>query len=340
MKIITSTIPKIVTIVTIFVSCFTIMTGCSSPISPKKDTPISKTALLLNTVVQITVYDTKDEPLIADCFDLCEQYEQIFSRTSETSELYKLNKAGSAEVSDDLLAILEIALAYCEKSNGAFDITVGALSDMYAFGTESAALPAKEKIDEALSHVGYQNISVSGNIVTLKDPETEIDLGAVAKGYIADRLADFLIENGVASAIIDLGGNVLCVGSKPDGSDYLVGIQYPFEDKLHIITTASVSDMSAVTSGVYERYFEQDGKLYHHILDPKTGYPYETNLLSVTILTKNSTIADILSTTCFALGKNAGMQLIDSTEGVYAIFVTDDFEVYYSEGCENSFLSA
>jgi len=338
MRIISNTLTKIVIIVTTLVIFFTIFTGCYSPISPKDVTPISKTALLLNTVVKITVYDKQDEALIADCFTLCEQYEQIFSRTSEESELYKLNKSGSAEVSDDLLCVIKLALSYCEKSKGAFDITVGVLSDMYAFGTESAAVPTTQEIDLQLSHIGYDNIEISGNTITLKDSQAKIDLGAIAKGYIADRLADFLKENGVTSAIIDLGGNVLCIGSKPGGSDYLVGIQYPFEDKSHIITTVSVSDMSVVTSGIYERYFEQDGVLYHHILNPKTGYPFDSSLLSVTIFAESSAVADGLSTVCFALGKDAGMQLIDDTEGVYAIFVTDDFKVHYSKDFENSFL--
>ena len=158
-----------------------------------------------------------------------------------------------------------------------------------------------------------------------------LDLGAIAKGYIADKLKEYLVENGVEHALINLGGNILIIGDKPDGSKYNIGIQKPFDQTGQPITSVKVSDTSLVTTGIYERCFEKDDTLYHHILDPATGYPCQNNLYSVTIVTKSSVMADALSTTCFLLGLKDGMELINSLEGVEALFITDDYELHYSD---------
>lgn len=158
-----------------------------------------------------------------------------------------------------------------------------------------------------------------------------INLGAIAKGYIADKMKEYLVEQGVKSAIIDLGGNVLCVGEKTDASPFRVGIRKPFADRSETAAIMEISDKSVVSSGVYERFFKKDGVLYHHILNPKTGYPYENNLISVTIISDESTDGDGLSTTCFALGLEKGMELVNSLSDVQAVFITDDYELHYSE---------
>ena len=180
--------------------------------------------------------------------------------------------------------------------------------------------------------MGFQKVSLDGNRISFSDNGTILDLGAIAKGYIADRLKDFLLEQGVTSATISLGGNILCVGAKPDGSAFKIGIQKPFDEQGQPLLIAEVNDWSVVTSGVYERCFEQDGVFYHHILDPSTGYPCDNGLLSVTILSPASVDGDALSTTCFSLGLDRGMALIDSLENTYAVFITDDYEIHYSAG--------
>ena len=162
-----------------------------------------------------------------------------------------------------------------------------------------------------------------------------INLGAIAKGYIADKMKDYLLEEGVESAIIDLGGNVLCVGQRPDGSPFRIGVQMPFADRSETAAVMEISDKSVVSSGIYERYFEQDGVLYHHILNPSTGYPYENDLVSVTIISDESVDGDGLSTTCFALGLDKGMELINSLPDVQAVFITEDYQLHYSEDFEN-----
>lgn len=315
------------------------LTGCSfagisgsQSASSDAEKKVTKSDFALDTVVSVTLYGTDDPTLAEGCLDLCHKYELVFSRTDSESELYALNEQNSMTVSDDLLSVITTALHYCEVSNGAFDITLGEISDMYGFTSDSPSVPPQDKLDAALAHVGYQHIHVDGHTVTIDDPETVVDLGAIAKGYIADRLADYLKENGQQSAVIDLGGNVYCVGTKPDGSDYNVGIQYPFEDTSKTITTVHVSNMSVVTSGIYERSFEQDGVLYHHILNPQTGYPYDNGLLAVSIVSEKSVDGDALSTTCFALGLDGGLALINSLDGIYAVFVTDDYQLHYSDG--------
>ena len=179
-----------------------------------------------------------------------------------------------------------------------------------------------------VSHINYHSVKVDGNTVTLTDPEAKIDLGGIAKGYIADKLKEYLKNQGVEHALINLGGNMLALGGRPDGSDFRIGIQEPFAADGTVLTNLSISDKSVVSSGNYERYFEKDGIIYHHILDPDTGYPVQNNLYQVTIISDSSVQGDALSTTCYALGLEAGMELIQNTDGVEAVFVTDDLEVH------------
>ncbi len=304
--------------------------GCSV----SHTSPISKTDFTLNTVVTITVYNEDEAALAEKCIAMCRDYERIFSRTNVSSELAQLNIQGSARCSDDLLHVINTALHYCEVSDGRFDITTGKLSDMYKFATEEPAVPSASDIEAELAHVGYKNIKVNGNIVTLGDPLAEADLGAIAKGYIADRLKDYLVENGVEHAIINLGGNVLCVGGRPDGNPFTVDIQYPFKDQSEKIATLSIDDLSVVTSGIYERCFESGGRLYHHILDPATGYPYDNGLVSVSVVGPCSEDCDALSTTLFSMGLDEGLALIDSLPEYSAVFITEDLQLHYSEGFE------
>ncbi len=294
---------------------------------------IQKSSFKLNTIITITLYGTQDESIIDGAFALCDKYENLLSRTKSSSEIYQLNHASnnSFEVSDDTLDLLKRGLDYCRVSNGAFDLSVEPLTSLWNFGSDKQRLPEREEIENALSHVGYEDIKIEGNTVTMK-AGMGIDLGAIAKGYIADKIKEYLLEHKVTSATINLGGNVLCVGKKPDGSPFRIGIQKPFEDRNETIAVMELDDVSVVSSGIYERYFEVDGTQYHHILNPSTGYPYDNNLLSVTIISKESTDGDALSTTCFALGLEKGLELIESMEDTYAVFITKDDTLHYSKG--------
>lgn len=301
---------------------------------PELTEPLSGSNFLLNTIVTIQLYDRGTEETIQACFDLCRDYEAKLSRTIETSEISRLNHADTfpVTVSPDTAELLNKALEYSVLSEGAFDLTIAPLTSIWDFTSAAPVKPSDDAITEALRHIGYQDVRIDGCDVTFTDPNTAIDLGAIAKGYIADRIKDYLLSQGVRSAVINLGGNVLCVGGKPDGSGFRIGIQKPFENRNETIAIVEINDRSVVSSGIYERFFKEDGVLYHHILNPATGYPYESDLTAVTILSKESVDGDGLSTTCFALGLEKGLALINSLPDVDAVFITDDYELHYSDG--------
>ena len=239
------------------------------------------------------------------------------------------------ELSEQTAELLALSLTYCEQSSGAFDITIEPVSSLWDFTSGESLLPDPFLLENAVSKVGYENLLLTDQTLTFLSPDTTLDLGAIAKGYIADEIKEHLIERGVTSAIINLGGNVLCIGSKPNGEPFKIGLKKPFAEGAETFAIANITDMSVVTSGVYERYFELNGRQYHHILNPETGYPYENDLLSVTILSKSSADGDGLSTTCFSLGLEKGMDLINSLDGVYGCFIDTDYNIYYSEGMED-----
>lgn len=303
----------------------------------KQSEPISETAFKLNTVVTVTIYDSTDKTILKEVLALCDKYESLFSRTMESSELYKLNKGTLPQendayiVSKETAELIRAGLKYSELSDGGFDISIEPVSSIWDFTSEEKVIPTDEALAAALPLVNYKNVSVDGNLVQFADAGMGLDLGAIAKGYIADRMKDFLLEKGVKSATINLGGNVLCVGKKPDGTPFRVGIQKPFADRSETVDTIDVVGKSVVSSGIYERFFEKDGQFYHHILNPKTGYSYDNSLVSVTIISDESVDGDGLSTACFSLGLDRGMKLINSLPDTHAVFITDDGKLHYSK---------
>lgn len=323
------------------VAAFFLMQSARHETSSKA--PIHVTEFHFDTVITVTIYDSSDTSLLDGCMDLCREYEDLFSRTKETSEIYKLNhglleKEGDFYIlSDQTADLIRKGLEYSRLSDGAFDITIAPVSSLWNFSSETPHVPQDSQIQEALSYVGWKNIDLQGNRIRFLKEGMQIDLGGIAKGYIADGLKTYLLSQGVKSAIINLGGNILCVGEKPDETPFTIGIQKPFALRNETLASVSLSDQSVVSSGTYERNFEENGKFYHHILNPKTGYPYDNHLVSVTIFSDDSVDGDGLSTSCFALGLEKGMEFIDSLSGIYALFVTDDGELHYSEGLLENF---
>ncbi|MEG1848098.1 MAG: FAD:protein FMN transferase [Lachnospiraceae bacterium] len=306
------------------------LNGCAA-----KPEPISKSGFYLNTIITITLYDDTDASVLDDCMSLCESYESMLSRTIPGSDVWKINHSNTAPVtvSPETADLLHTALQYCALSNGLIDITVAPLSDLWDFSSDGEKhVPDSKAIAALLPAVNYQNITLDDCTVTVSDKDTALDLGFIAKGYIADKMQAYLLEQNVKSAIINLGGNVITIGSKPDHTSFQIGIQKPFDDRNVSIATVPSIHSSVVSSGVYERYFTENGKLYHHILNPKTGYPYENTLLGVTILSHTSLEGDALSTTCFVLGLEEGLALIERTPDVEAMFITDDYQLHYSSG--------
>ena len=315
--------------------------GCSA-----NSGKISKTGFYFDTMITVTLYGTRDEKILDDCFSLAGNYEKKLSNTITDSEVSKINEADGqfVTVSSDTLSLIKDGIRYGKISDGTFDITIGTLSDLWNFSeiaetaksdeneVDASVVPSPEKIEAALAHVNYKNIEIKGNQVRLKDPQAKIDLGGIAKGFIADEMRSFLNKKGITSGVISLGGNVLTLGKKADHSSNTIGIQKPFSETGTSLGTLNVSDASVVSSGIYERYYRVNGKLYHHILDTSTGYPVENHLYQVTIISDISMDGDALSTTCFSLGLKKGMQLVEQTDGVEAIFVSDDGTITCSSG--------
>lgn len=298
--------------------------------------PLTDKQFCLDTIVQISLYDSHSSDILNHCFDICNEYELIFSATDKNSELYKINhsqkKLECQPISDDLYQVISEGLYYSQLSNGHFDITIGAVSSLWDFQSDTPQLPDQGQLQEKLTTVSYQNILLEKNSIRYLNEETMIDLGGIAKGYIADKIKEYLLKQDVNSAIINLGGNILCIGEK-SGKDFVIGLTDPTATSNSLLSL-NIADLSVVTSGTYQRYFEIEGKRYHHILDPQTGYSYDNGLAAVTIISTSSIQGDALSTICFALGKDEGIKFLDSLEGVYGCFVDNDNQISYSHGFE------
>ncbi len=282
----------------------------------------SATGFACDTVVTITAYASKET--VDNAMRLCADYEAVLSKTVEGSDIWKLNHANGApvEVDPETAALLQLAKTIGEESGGAFDVTIAPASALWDFAADEPALPDPDALSAAAVRVDYRNIVIDGTTVTLRNG-AEIDLGGIAKGYIADRVADYLRSEGVSSACINMGGNVIAVGTKPDGSAWRIGLRDPNGTAAQSEEVLSLSDAAIVTSGNYERFFDLDGVRYHHILDPKTGMPVQNGLASVTIIGSESALCDALSTACFLLGKEGSKALLDRY-GVRAIFLYSD----------------
>ena len=304
-----------------------------------QENAVTATGYKLNTYVTVTIYDSDNEALADECLALCDKYELIFSRTNPESELYLLNHGllprsedGYYTVSEDLYHAIEIGKKYSDLSDNAFSIALEPLTSLWNFTDGTDSIPAKSKLDSALPLVNSEDVLLRApNQIAFLKHGMGIDLGAIAKGYIADRLKEYLLSQNVNSALIYLGGNVLCIGQKGN-APFRIGIEKPFDADGEAAAILKIADTSVVTSGTYQRCFEQDGVLYHHILDSRTGYPYQNGLSAVTIITDSSTDADALSTTCFSLGLEDGLKLLESLENADGFFITEDGEYYYTEG--------
>lgn len=311
----------------VFLSCIFVLCSCK----PRTE-PFSKTGFYFDTVVTITLYDKKDSAYIDGAFELCSQYEQRFSRTIADSEISRLNADGQLRNADSTtIDIVTTALHYSQLTSGAFDISIAPLSILWNFTGENPSVPAAASIAAARKSVDYTQISVSQDTITLQQGMA-VDLGGIAKGYIADAIKQYLQAQGVTQGIINLGGNILTFGGKPDGSPFKLGIQYPYAASGQTIASFEAADCSLVSSGCYERYFEENGVQYHHILNPKTGYPVENDLLSVTILSESSAAGDALSTACYVLGKEKATQLLQTLDGIEAVFVDKDYKISVTDG--------
>ena len=330
----------------LFLSLSIFLVSCKSatqPTVPKVPTaPVEKETYLMGTVIQLKIYGINAEAASEKAIKRIGEIESEMSVNIKTSEISKLNaKAGISEekISSDTYSVIKKSIEYSKLSGGALDATIEPIVKLWGIGTDKERVPSKNEISEKLKLVNYKDIILDdkNSTVKLKRAGQAIDLGAIAKGYTADELKKVLLANKISSAIINLGGNVFAVGKKLDGTNWNVGIQNPLDTRGQYLGTVSVADKSIVTSGNYERFFIKDGKRYHHIFDPKTGYPAEQGLISTTIISDKSIDGDALSTSTYILGLEKGLKLVESIKGVEAIFITADKKVYTTPGLKGIF---
>lgn len=307
-----------------------ILTAC------QRKSDYSKSGIYFDTLISIHVYDTTDKTVVDDCLILCEKYENMLSKTIENSDIYRINHAEGqwVQVSLETANLITQALEYSELTQGLFDITIAPVSQLWHVTDNDGSVPEQQEIEEALQLVDYQMVQVKEGQVRLTNPKAEIDLGGIAKGYIADKLKELLVSRGITSAQIDLGGNIVVIGSKKDKSSWNIGIQKPFAEAGQVAGSVAVRDKAVVTSGIYERYFQLEGKVYHHIMDATTGYPSESDVASVTIIGTSSAVADALSTSCLLLGSEQGLKLVEERKEVEAVFITRAGEILTSSGAD------
>jgi thiamine biosynthesis lipoprotein len=297
---------------------------------------ISREQYYLGTFCRITLFEKHPDDTFIELFSRIREIDDAMSTNREKSEVNAVNRSAGidpAAVSPDTFEVVKEGIEYGRITNGTFDITIGPLVELWGIGRESFKVPAEETIRERSPLVDYRFITLRDNYsIFLEKRNMRLDLGGIAKGYAADAAAGLLRARGIESALVDLGGNILALGNKPGGSMWRIGIQNPLASRGIPIAAVKVTGKAVVTSGTYERYSEEKGRRYHHILDPSTGFPAENGLLSVSIVADSAVAADCLSTGVFVLGLDSGMALIESLAGVEAIFVTEEKEIYISSG--------
>lgn len=300
-----------------------LLTACSN------DGPAETELFAMDTYMRIRVWGD-DDPL-NDAVDEIRRLEKLFSVTNETSEVYALNQNGTASLSGETAEILSQAVALSVRTGGAFDPTVYPLVSAWGFTSDTPQIPTREELNALLPLVGTEHLSLTGSSAVLTGG-AQVDLGGIAKGYTAQKCLEVLSQRGLQTAMLSLGGNVQTLGSKPDGTAWVIGIADPEEPSEAIATLTFTGSMAVVTSGGYQRYFDSDGTRYHHILDPETGMPAETGLASVTVLTQDGTTADALSTALFVMGMEKAVDFWSESDDFEAVFITQDGKILATEG--------
>ncbi len=317
-----------------------LVTSCKAKIQK----PLARTNFILGTTVDIILYDSKDEKAIDEAFGRIKEIEDKMTiNTENTSEIINLNNASGLHdvtVSPDTFFVLERGLYYSQLSQGKFDITIGPIVKLWNIGTENAAVPEPQALAEAINSVDYKKLHLDphNKRAKLDTKGMIVDLGAIAKGYAADEAGNILRKHGVKSAIINLGGNILAIGENTTGEPFKIGVQDPFNLRGAYLGILEIKDKTVVTSGIYEKYFEFEDKVYHHILDPYTGFPAKSDLAGVSVITDISIDGDGLSTMIFLLGLEKGLEFINNEPNIEGVFITNNKEVYLTEGIKESFV--
>lgn len=322
-----------------------LLTGCAystgggtdvSEADPEASEASTEYLEAMDTYMTLTAYGSHREEALEDACAEIRRLEALLSTGSDSSEVYALNQSGSGVLSDDTAALLEYALDLYDSTGGAFDITVYPLMELWGFTTQDYQVPAADALQSTLALVGADRLTYDSGTQTLTLGEGQaIDFGGIAKGYTSQQVMELFLEAGVTSAMVSLGGNIHCLGTKPDGSLWRIGIQDPAGSEGEIAAVVSVADQAVITSGGYQRYFEDEdtGETYHHIIDPATGYPAKSGLSSVSIVTGDGTLGDGLSTALYIMGLEEAAAYWRAHSTLFqAILIDDDGAIYVTEG--------
>lgn len=306
--------------------------------------PYERKEFMMGTYVVLRIYDESKEDVLDLAVERIQELEQKISMNDPESEIYAINESAgqsAVQVSADIFPLIEKAAEYSENNNDGFDYTIGPIVDLWRIGYEDARKPTQAEIDATLPLVNHEAVTINAKkrTVFLENEGMSMDLGAIAKGFITDEAIKIFEENGVTTGSVDLGGNVVIRGDSPNREEggWNVGVQDPFNQRGEIVGFLNLKDKSIVTSGIYERYLEVDGEQYHHLLSPETGYPFDNEIAGVTIISDYSIDGDALSTAVFSLGLKAGLNYVNQTKEIEAIFVTKEKEIYTSDGVTEKF---
>ncbi|MBQ6630800.1 MAG: FAD:protein FMN transferase [Romboutsia sp.] len=331
-------------IITIIMSLFLVIgvTGCDKEIETVASEPISRLELFMGTAIKVTLYNGGSEEILDKVFNRILEIENLVSINKENTELTNLNENAGikpVKLSETSYDIIKKGIHYSQISQGGYDVTIGPLVKLWSIGLPEAKVPNNDEIEKTIKNIDYSKVIMNDETkeVFLEESNMMLDLGSIAKGYVADEVASILKEENVDQAIIDLGGNIYALGLKNGDTNWKIGIQNPFDSRGEVVGVLEVSDKSVVTSGIYERFIEKDGVKYHHILNPKTGYPFETSIAGVSIVSDKSIDADALSTLVFTKGVEEGLEFVESLENIDAIFITNDKQVYTTSGLKDNF---
>lgn len=310
--------------------------GCQSGTAGKAKQEIKKESIELfamNTIIDLTVYAEAPDEILAEAGKRIQTYEKLFSVNIDTSDVAKLNRAGGApvQVSPETFDLIQKGIGISGRTEGLFDISVYPLVRAWGFTTEEYRVPEPAERKEILKKIDYRRIELIGTDTVRIPAGMQIDLGGIAKGYVSQKLIELFREKQIQAAVVSLGGNVQTYGEKPDGMPFTVGITDP-ADGIGILGTIEVGEKAVITSGSYQRYFEKDGAIYHHIMDKRTGAPADSDLTSVTIIAESGESADSLATALFVMGKEKAIQFERENEDVKLILIDRQNEVWTSEG--------
>lgn len=330
-----------------FISLF-LLVGCNSTQETETvllETPSEAREFLMGTYVVLRVYDEGKEEALDQAIQRIEELDKKLSSNDSNSEIDTINQAAgkhAVEVSEDVYPLIKASAEYSSIPNSGFDYTVGAVTALWRIGFDDARIPSDSEIQSVLPLVDYEKVELNDadRTVFLSEEGMRIDLGAIAKGYIADEVVAVLQEHGVTTAIVDLGGNVIVMGDSPtrDTGGFNVGVQDPFSSRGDIVGSVNLKNKTVVTSGIYERYIEEGDNFYHHLMNPDTGYPFDNNLAGVTIITDKSIDGDAYSTVVYGFGLEKGLEFVNQQEGVEAVFVSIDKELFTSDGLTDKFI--